>query len=80
MKNYFAIFVLIIVFSYISSIEELNENGKKVLRNFCGVNHLKFEIQIGKNEDFKNISLKTRRLSSDFSPIRIFLDTTFLER
>ena len=79
MKNYFAIFVLIAVFSYISSLEELNENGKKVLRNFCGVNHLKLKMQIGKNEEVKNLSLKTRRLSSDFSPIRIFLDTTFLE-
>ena len=52
---------------------------KKLRYHFCGVDYLNFKIQKSSNSEIKNINLKTRKLSTDYQQIRIFVDTTYLE-
>ena len=72
MKNYLVILILLSNLVFITLRE-------KPIKNFCGVDSLKGKIEIGKSPNFKDINSKTRRLSTDYTPIRIFLDITFLE-
>ena len=79
MKNYFFVIILIALICYVSSKEKSNDSEREKIKNFCGVKYLKMEMNVGTTTSIKNISLKTRRLSTEFSPIRIFIDTTYLD-
>ena len=79
MKCHFFVFILIALICCISSKEKSNDGERKILRNFCGVNYLKMKMNVGTTTSIKNISSKTRRLSTEYFPIRIFVDTTYLD-
>ena len=79
MKNILFTFILIILLYDISTKEKLDNIEQKTFKSFCGVNHLKYEIRTGHNSKHENINSKTRKLSTEFTPIRIFIDTTFLD-
>ena len=81
MKNIFLYIILLLLIFGITPKENLsNSEPQKEAHHFCGANYLKFKINppvIPRNE---NNNLKSRKLSTTQSPIRIFVDTTNIEK
>ena len=68
-----------IIFFLIYDINTIEKQEDTKNQSFCGVNYLKFKITKPPSLDTKKVNSKTRRLSTDWSQIRIFVDTTFLD-
>ena len=81
MKNIFSYVILYLLIFGIISKENLSDSEpQKEAHHFCGANYLKFKINapvIPRNE---NNNLKYRKLSTTQKPIRIFVDTTNIEK
>ena len=71
------LFFFLLLIKEISLKEEIQNEDKKV--HFCGANYLNFNIQKSKTSKIEHLNTKTRRLSTDYTPIRIFVDTTYLD-
>ena len=80
MKNFAILFLLINWFSKILSKEQLDNLEPKKNKHFCGVDYLNFKIKKSSNSKIQNINLKTRNLKEEYTPIRIFVDTTYLDK
>ena len=83
MKRFLFFLILSLLIFELTS-KEINEKyeTKKPGYHFCGVDYLKnkFQIQKSSNSIIRNINLKTRKLKTEYEPIRIFVDTTYLEQ
>ena len=81
MKNIFLYVILLILFFGIASKENLsNSEPQKEAHHFCGANYLKVKINAPVIQRSQNNNLKSRKLSTTQSPIRIFIDTTNIEK
>ena len=79
MKNLNYLFFLI---AFIYKVLAKNQDNFKIKKHehFCGVDHLKLKIPKSSNIKAKNVNLRNRKLATVYSPIRIFVDTTYLEK
>jgi len=78
MKKLF-IFIIFFLIYEINSIEKQNNTKDNKVHSFCGVDYLKYKITKPPSLNTKKENSKVRRLSTDWSQIRIFVDTTFLD-
>ena len=83
-QSIFLTFILIIILkttSQISTKTKKNSSSKINYHNFCGVDYLETNI-FKTSPPPKNLNNNINKLSSErvFYPVRIFLDTTFLEQ
>jgi len=79
MKKIIFLFLLTILIYKISSLENLDNLKSKKYKKFCGVDDMNFEIPKSSKPNTKNINSKNRKLATAYSPIRIFVDTTYLD-
>ena len=79
MKKIMFLFLLTILIYKISSLENLDNLKSKKYKKFCGVDDMNFEIPKSSKPNTKNINSKNRKLATAYSPIRIFVDTTYLD-
>ncbi len=80
MKYISFLFIFSLLIIGISSGESnLNNKTKKKVVHFCGVDYIKNKFPKSSNSKIKSNNSKTRKLSTDFLPIRILVDTTYLE-
>ena len=75
----FFLLLTLLILEFTSKEYNNNIETKKPGYHFCGADYLNFKIQKSSNSVIKNINLKARKLSTDYQPIRIFVDTTYLE-
>ena len=81
MKNILFYIILSILIFTITSKENLdNLVPKKERQHFCGADYFDFKINQPVNSRNQNNISKSRKLSTDYLPIRIFIDTTYLEQ
>ena len=67
---------LILLINEIALKEKIKNEVKRV--HFCGANYLSSNIQKSKTSKIVHSNSKTRKLKTDYTPIRIFVDTTYL--
>ena len=80
MKSFLFFVILSVLIFELACIDyDDNIGAKKPKSHFCGVDYLNFAIEKSSNTKIKSSNLKTRKLSTEFAPIRIFVDTKYLE-
>ena len=73
------LFILILFFLIYETIEKQDISEDTKNQSFCGVNYLKYKIAKPPSLNTQKSNSKIRRLSTDWSQIRIFVDTTCLD-
>ena len=80
MKYISSLFIFLLLILGISSIENNADNKtKKKVKHFCGVDYIKNKFPKNTNSQNKANNSKYRKLSTEFLPVRILVDTTYLE-
>ena len=63
-----------------STKEHLDNFETKKHVHFCGVDYLNYEIQVSSNQKIPNLNSRKRKLSTDYNPVRILVDTTYIDK
>ena len=77
MNKLFTLMIFFLIYGVTIEKQDISEGTKN--QSFCGVNYLKYKITKPTSLNTKNSNSKIRRLSTNWSQIRIFVDTTFLD-